>query len=60
MKKEFEQFGILADDISDENVDFKKLQEIEPDSDDERWLKTSLKVSRRSESSRESIISKFR
>ncbi len=35
MKKEFEQFGILADDISDENVDFKKLQEIEPDSDDE-------------------------
>ena len=35
MKKEFEQFGILADDISDENVDFKKLQEIEPGSDDE-------------------------
>ena len=35
MKKEFEQFGILADDISDENVDFQKLQEIEPDSDDE-------------------------
>ena len=35
MKKEFEQFGILTDDISDENIDFKKLQEIEPDSDDE-------------------------
>ncbi len=27
MKKEFEQFGILTDDISDENVDFNKLQE---------------------------------
>lgn len=35
MKKEFEQFGILTDDISDENVDFKKLQEIQSDSDDE-------------------------
>ena len=35
MKKEFEQFGILTDDISDENVDFKKLQEIEADSDDQ-------------------------
>ena len=29
MKKEFESFGILTDDISDENVDFKKLQELE-------------------------------
>ena len=35
MKKEFEKFGILTDDISDENVDFKKLQEMEADSDDE-------------------------
>ncbi len=33
MKKEFEQFGILTDDISDENVDFKKLQELEAESD---------------------------
>ena len=28
MKKEFESFGILTDDISDENVDFKKLQSL--------------------------------
>ena len=35
MKKEFEKFGILTDDISDENIDFKKLQEIETDTDDE-------------------------
>ncbi len=35
MKKEFEQFGILTDDISDENVDFKKLQELESDEDNE-------------------------
>lgn len=35
MKKEFEQFGILTDDISDENVDFKKLQELQADSDEE-------------------------
>ena len=27
MKKEFESFGILTDDISDEHIDFKKLQE---------------------------------
>ncbi len=35
MKKEFEKFGILTDEISDENVDFKKLQEMEAESDDE-------------------------
>ena len=35
MKKEFEKFGILTDDISDENVDFKKLQEIETSSQNE-------------------------
>lgn len=35
MKKEFEQFGILTDDISDENVDFKKLQELQAETDDE-------------------------
>ncbi len=35
MKKEFEHFGILTDDISDENVDFSKLQEINVDEDDE-------------------------
>ena len=35
MKKEFEKFGILTDEISDENIDFKKLQEIEAESDDE-------------------------
>lgn len=33
MKKEFEKFGILTDEISDENVDFKKLQEMESQSD---------------------------
>ncbi len=35
MKKEFEKFGILTDDISDEDVDFKKLQEMESASDEE-------------------------
>lgn len=30
MKKEFEKFGILTDEISDENIDFKKLQDMEP------------------------------
>ncbi|MCM1339380.1 MAG: sigma-70 family RNA polymerase sigma factor [Muribaculaceae bacterium] len=35
MKKEFEQFGILTDDISDEHVDFKKLQELESTDDTE-------------------------
>jgi RNA polymerase primary sigma factor len=34
VKKEFEQFGILTDDISDEHVDFKKLQEMETDISD--------------------------
>ena len=28
MKKEFEHFGIMTDDISDENIDFKKLQDL--------------------------------
>lgn len=35
MKKEFEKFGILTDEISDENVDFKKLQEMEAESDEQ-------------------------
>lgn len=35
MKKEFEQFGILTDDISDENVDFKKLQDLQTEDEDE-------------------------
>ena len=29
MVKEFENLGIISSDISDENVDFKKLQELE-------------------------------
>lgn len=29
MKKKFEHFGIITGDISDENIDFKKLQEME-------------------------------
>ena len=29
MVKEFEHLGIISNDISDENVDFKKLQELE-------------------------------
>jgi len=29
VKKEFEHFGIMTDDISDENIDFKKLQDME-------------------------------
>ncbi len=35
MVKEFEHLGIMMDDISDENVDFKKLQELEPDNDEQ-------------------------
>ncbi len=36
MKKEFEHFGILTgEDISDEHVDFNKLQELEGDIEDE-------------------------
>jgi len=35
VKKEFEKFGIITDDISDENVDFNKLQEVEADSDEQ-------------------------
>ena len=26
MKKEFEKFGILTEEISDENIDFHKIQ----------------------------------
>ena len=35
MKKEFEHFGILTDEISDENIDFNKLQELEGGNEDE-------------------------
>jgi RNA polymerase primary sigma factor len=35
VKKEFEKFGILTDDISDENVDFKKLQELETETEEQ-------------------------
>ena len=35
MKEEFESFGILTDDISDEHVDFKKLQELETEQEAE-------------------------
>lgn len=35
MKKEFESFGIMTDDISDENIDFKKLQELETEEEAE-------------------------
>ena len=35
MKKEFESFGILTDDISDEHIDFKKLQELETEQETE-------------------------
>lgn len=35
MKKEFESFGILTDDISDEDIDFKKLQELETEQETE-------------------------
>lgn len=33
MKKEFEHFGIMTDDISDENIGFKKLQDLESTSE---------------------------
>lgn len=33
MVKEFEHLGIISNDISDENVDFKKLQELEGEND---------------------------
>ena len=33
VKKEFEHFGIMTDDISDENIDFKKLQDLESTSE---------------------------
>ena len=36
MKKEFEKFGILSDEISDENIDFNKMQE----EDDENLLES--------------------
>ena len=35
MVKEFEHLGILTDEISDENIDFKKLQELESDEEAE-------------------------
>ena len=35
MKDEFESFGILEDDISDEHVDFNKLQELEAEEETE-------------------------
>ena len=35
MVKEFKNLGILTDEISDEDIDFKKLQELETDSEDE-------------------------
>jgi len=35
VKKEFESFGIMTDDISDENIDFKKLQELETEEEAE-------------------------
>jgi len=37
MKKEFEKFGILTDEISDENIDFHKIQ---ADDDDENVLES--------------------
>ena len=37
MKKEFEKFGILTDDISDENIDFHKIQ---AEDDDENVLES--------------------
>ena len=37
MKKEFEKFGILTEEISDEDIDFKKLQD---DEDDDNVLAT--------------------
>ena len=33
VKKEFEHFGIMTEDISDENIDFKKLQDLESTSE---------------------------
>jgi len=33
--KEFEHLGIMIDEISDENVDFKKLQELESNNEDD-------------------------
>lgn len=35
MVKEFERLGILTDEISDEDIDFKKLQELETNEEDE-------------------------
>lgn len=35
MVKEFEHLGILTDEISDENIDFKKLQELESNEETE-------------------------
>ena len=38
MKREFEKFGIITDEISDEDIDFHKIQE--EDEDDENVLET--------------------
>ena len=35
MKKEFEKFGIITDEISDENVDFHKLQELSSEQEEQ-------------------------
>jgi RNA polymerase primary sigma factor len=35
VRKELENFGIISDEISDENVDFKKLQELESETEEE-------------------------
>ncbi len=35
MSKNFDSFGIISDEISDESVDFHKLQELEPELEDE-------------------------
>ena len=51
MKKEFEKFGIITDDISDENVDFNKLQESgQTDNDDTEDLLKSMADPKVSES----------
>ncbi len=35
MSKEFDSFGIISDEISDENIDFHKLQELQADDDEQ-------------------------
>ena len=36
MSKEYDSFGIISDEISDENIDFHKLQELQATDDDEQ------------------------